>query len=400
MMTRVALCGQDEAMVQVMFDDSDTSPTQAYALARWRENPRISPSSWRQALGRTVGKVAFDGRCGLQGLQEVLAVGCNVVLAPAAALEDVLAVVDARRDEVVVVGFGAAEEYRDGADWWLCPAQGLLSDALEVLERAVKEGRLEAYGISGEADVDLARWLAASAKVAEKVWGRRKRGGLRVVEVPLNGAEQVALRGPDGNAEASILELAARQGMVVMAQRAAHWRGPWGEVEMGLEAEGVLPEALAALVAVGEAEKTVEGLAGGVLPALAAGASPWPTRAAWRVFEDKIWPGLEEALLRKGEEAYVAAWRLLLPHGLALAAMAEGRLAGLLAGQLAACLPETWRDAPVLAQAWGLATSVPGISMAMAGLQAPAARKALVAALERPDVIDVKMALDGVIHRA
>lgn len=402
MMTRRGLCGQDKAMVQVMFDDSGASPTQDYALARWRDNPRLSPSSWRQALGNTLGKVAFDARCGVEGLVEAVALGCNLLVVPAGCLEEALAAMEGMREQVVIVGVGSPRALRAGVDWWLWDVGEAAPEpaGLMVLEQAVKDGVLDAYGISGEASLDLAAWLAAAGEVAGTVWGRRKRSGLRVVEVPLNGVEQEALRGPGGNAAASLLEHAARLGMVVLVSRSALWRGPWGEVDIGFE--GAVPSAMAvaALVAVGEAEQAVPGLTGGVLPALAAGASPWPTRAAWAVFEEQVWPGLEQALLARGEEAYVAAWRGLLPHGASLAAAAEGRLATEIAGHLASSLPDAWRGAPPAAQAWGLASSVPGVTAVVADLRGEKAQKAMVAAMERPDVTDVKRALDGVIHRA
>lgn len=385
-----------------MFNDADESPTQGFALARWQSNPKISPSSWRVLLGCTVSKVAFDGRCGLQGLREAMAVGCNLVVVPVAGMDEAVAVIGEDRKQVVVVGVGAPQDYKDGADWWVWEVGSSTPDkeGLMVLERAVKAGMLGAYGVSGETDLDLKAWLDTATAGAEAVWGRKKRSGLRVVEVPLNGAEQGALRDGKGDSTGCVLDEAARLGMAVLVRRAAHWRGTWGEVEVGYEGSAAQPDALAALVAVGEAEKHVQGLSGGVLPALAVRASPWPTRQAWRVFEGTVWPELQKVLAARGETTYVEVWQRLLPYGEGLAAASEGRLAVMLAQQLADCLPETWRNAAVLAQAWGLASSVPGVGAVVADLTSPAARKAMVEAMEKPDVVNVKMALDGVIHRA
>lgn len=403
-MPRVVLYRQDKAMVNVQFSDADDSPTQAYALARWRENPKISPSSWRQALGCTVGKVAFDGRCGLEGLAEAVGAGCNMIVVPAlqmATVVEKLNVGDIERDQVVIVAVGVPEAFVDGADWWLWPVGGEAPDAARLvrLEQAVREGALGAYGVSGEAEMDLAAWMAAAEQAAEAVWHRKKRSGLRVVEVPLNGAEQVALRGANGRGKESVLDMAARRGMAVLARRADRWGGPWGEVEVGLEAPAAAPEALAALVAVGEAEQGVEGLRGGVLAALAAGVAPWPSRAAWQVFMKTQWPEMERMLEERGEGAYLTAWRGLLPHGESLSAMAEARLARVVESQMAKALPETWQTASPKAQAWGMVSSVPGVTAVMADLRSRGARNAMVEAMERPDVADVKRALDGVIHR-
>lgn len=415
------------AMTKVAFTDT-TGPdaTKLYADRRWRGNPRISPSSWRASQGMTVGKVAFDARRGLDGLAEAVKAGCNLLVAAPETLRALeAAIIKSRmpREALVVVCVGHPDALVEGPDAWVWPlAQDGADDHLAQLtrlERAVKERTLAFYGVAGaDGAFDLAAWLDLAGQAALAVWERRKRSALRLVMVPLNMVElsalhQAATRHKDE--AVSVLELAARLDLMVVADRALAWRGGWGEVDMGVvraeKPDPLLASALAALTRLGEVERQVmEALNGwptregvplfGVLPALAAGQSPWPSAEAWRRWRKLVWPELDMTWqgfsvgLPVARE-YLRLWGELMPHGEALAEMAEGRLAATLRAPVAKAMPPAWRPVPWRAQVWGAVSSLPGVTAVLAEVP-KAALPDLEAVLTRPDMVEVAAVFGGV----
>jgi hypothetical protein len=100
-----------------------------------------------------------------------------------------------------------------------------------VLEQAVKEDVIAFYGLTSTGWDDLAGHIAAADDAAATVWGRRKRCNLKALMAPFNMAEQHAAREKityHGTEAVSLLELAARRSMLVLADRPTLWHGPWG----------------------------------------------------------------------------------------------------------------------------------------------------------------------------
>lgn len=392
-------------MVQVAFMDEGSEPTAAYAAARWRENPRISPSSWRVAQGVTLGKVVCDGRAGWAGWNEAFAVGCNGLLVRA---EDV-ARVAARQDGMVVIVEAAAGEVVAGADVVLWRVQEGVEIDFAPLEAAVRAGEIRFYGVAMAADGDLGAWLAQADDAAARVWGRRKRSQLRAVMVQVNVTDGRAWQVAESrhkDEKVSVLELAARLGLLVVVEAATRWPTALGVVDVGLAVGRVTDSVMAPLVLVAEAEQAlrqhmvwpeVDGTPlFGVVPLLAAGVPPWPTRAAWRGWMREVWP--QVAAVWEGEaraSSYMAAWRGLLETGEDLAAVAEARTAEALLDAVRARVPAVWRDVMAQALAWGMASGLPGVTAVAGDLTNDSGCTALRQALERPDIVDIEKVCAG-----
>jgi hypothetical protein len=391
-------------MTKVSFTDNHAEPTKGYADARWHANPRLSPSSWRASQGFTVGKVAFDGRQSLEGLAAAMEVGCNLVVAGRMTLKDAAAM--AERPAMLVAGFGAMDDYLEGADAWLWPVgpTTAVAEGFVTLERKVKDGELAFYGIAlADGAADLGAWLERAGAAAEQVWGRKKRSALRLVMVPVNPLEMAAVHAGASTHKGesvSVLELAARLDLMVIADHALAWAG----VDVRAVAADPTLAALDALARLGRAERAVaEKLGGwpaaqgvpvfGVLPALAAGQAPWPHSAAWTHWMGHVWPGVDAAWRAVPQtpevEAYRAAWQVLLPHGAMLAAVAGARLAETLRGQFGEAVPRAWRKLSFRAQAWGAISSLPGVTAVLAELSHSDALPDLRAVMEHPDMVDV-----------
>lgn len=110
-----------------------------------------------------------------------------------------------------------------------------IEQAFTFLEEQVKEGVISFYGVSsntfGAAEdqpdhISLSKTFEIASKAAQKAWGRKKRSAFRCVQMPINLMELGALHTEnntaktfDGDEHVSVLELASRMNLTVLANR-------------------------------------------------------------------------------------------------------------------------------------------------------------------------------------
>lgn len=110
-----------------------------------------------------------------------------------------------------------------------------VQDAFVFLEEKVKEGVIGFYGVSSNSlgvvkdqhdHIDLSRLFEAAQTAAQQVWGRKKRPAFRCVQLPINLMELGALHAEnntaktfEGDEAVSVLELASRMHLTVLANR-------------------------------------------------------------------------------------------------------------------------------------------------------------------------------------
>jgi hypothetical protein len=340
------------------------SPSRAYAEAAWRANPSISPSWWRENLGYTHSKLAYDGRA-VRLAPRALEQGVNLVLATPATMPQ------GAPDGVVTLLQSA--ELHAPAEVLLLPTAGFDDDALlaalVVLERRVANGTLQAYGVADEGLASprpprpLHQLLALATQAAEQAWGRKKRPSLRVVLAPLDVLDWQLLLTPNTRHKdeaVSALELAARLGLwVLVAPR----------VQPTATASAA---ALAALTTLAEAEARLHQQLRGQWPHVAgqplfsalkllqAGHAPWPTPAMASVWRTEVWPQLRQQWALWPEASpLLAQWQVTLPWVAELAAAAAAPLAAQAIAQWQ--LPAPWAALSATLQQLAVLASVPGV---------------------------------------
>lgn len=371
----------------------DVVPSKAYADACWRADPRISPDSWREMLGVTVGKLALDWREEVTQPQE-LTRGANLILTtPATHAAAAQAVAQYMEDPAAAVTVLVTPQPHTLPEQpamfvvWAAPEdvdEAAALAALTQLEQHARSGAILAYGIHHPAMAEagtpwpLHRWLEIATAAAEAAWGRKKRPALRLLLAEfdllnpalLTTANTQSLAG--GKTEVvTPLELAARRGFAVIAVAPA--------MPSTVPPQ---PQALAALAAVAQAEQALLNHLGGqwpsqqgrplfsVLAALTEGASPWPTPHHWQGWLRHVHPRLAAAwgTLSPSPElgslinAYLDAFTPLLPLANHLAlTTAQPHIHHILT-HLRTHLPTTWQKTPDAALAAAILTSVPGIT--------------------------------------
>jgi hypothetical protein len=340
------------------------APSRAYAEAAWAANPALAPNWWRENLGETHSKFAYDGRM-IAAAPRVLGQGVNLLLATPATRP-------AQLPAGVVVVLATANT-QAVADYLLLPLMGLdepaLIAAFQELESRVAHGTLQAYGVVAD-DLGtptpgwpLHRLLGLAATAAESTWGRKKRPSLRIVLAPLDMLEWGLLftSNTQHKTEAvSALELAARLSLMVLVQ-------PHAVPETVADTA-----ALQALTKVAEAEvalhHTLQGqwphVAGqpvfSVLKLLESGQPPWPTPAVAQQWQQIIWPSLQAALhALPAATPLQAAWSELYPYVREIAHAAAAPLVQRALQQLP--WPAPWAELPPTLQQLALLASVPGV---------------------------------------
>lgn len=238
--------------------------TKAYADSLWAENPSISPDYWRVMEGLTVGKLAFSrsmaplAHAPDELLPKLYNMGINAWHVHDPELQSAAKAFFAQQPETrkhIVLFCAVRANHIEEDITRATEACGtavdvamLMADfppepventnrhaALAALELAVKDGRIQFYGI---ADARLTfpqehtQWQSLSVyqktaqEAAKEVWGRRKRPLLRVVQFPYNIVETEAIALDNQEAltfhqpeAVSALELASRMHMAVVADR-------------------------------------------------------------------------------------------------------------------------------------------------------------------------------------
>lgn len=388
------------AMVQVAIEDS-TDAYAAWAAARWRENPRISPSSWRVAQGLTLSKVVFDGRQSMAAWPAAKVAGCNAVLVAAADVAQAAGV-----DGVAVMAeMGDAAVPACEVAWLRQGQQGRLLE----LETAVRDGMVGCYGVVLDDVRQLDDWRRAADDVVPTVWGRRKRSGLRALRLEVNPLHAAGWQVPavcHGEERVSALEWAARLGILVVAEHATCWPLRGRRVDVAAAAGVANPGMLAAWLAVAEAEQRLRAVVAwpdvegtplfGVMPFVASGAVPWVGPVAWQQWQAVVWPQVEAAWRDvPAAAAYLAAWRHMLPLGSGLACAGEARVAQALLAAVREQLPAPWQAVTPAALAWGVAASVPAVTAVLGDFSAHDACTSFLQAMERPDIVDIEKVCAG-----
>lgn len=355
-------------MLHIHHEESDQTPTKAYADACWAENPRLSPDWWRELLGQTLGKIALDWRKTIANTS-CLSSGCNLVLATPQTWPQVLLHLTPAVVSVLVTD-NLAQVTQPFPTWLVY--QGEERNALTQLETWVKEGQLEAYGIVlGSKPLHL--WLEAAAYAAQTVWGRKKRPALKIVLASMDLLDRALLHDLTTfhkDEPVSALELAARLSLAVIVTPSVlpQEKEPSTEVLQTLtqaaQAEHALHEHL-------EGWPTLQNQQlFSLLAPLSLGQAPWPTPQHWQGWKIHLWPQLQtqwqsldnsqNTILITG---YLRALQSLLPYGEELSATAAQPLLTHILNTLAPRLPHAWQLQEPLAQNLALLTSIPGIGV-------------------------------------
>jgi hypothetical protein len=362
--------------MSITLHHTEADATQAYAQACWQNDPLISPTYWREGVLGTVGKVWVTGEQA-RALPELLLHGVNGVVS---GVNDAL---DVLPDGVVQVLRLTVAEVRAGrtlppAQAWVLGVdkaedEAALLAAMEVCEQAVKDGVVQAWGVASAALGQaapvwpLTRLLALGSVAAERVWGRRKRSGLRVVLAPLGLADVGLLTNAncahanhtDKQGMVSALELAARLGLLVIAE-------PVGLPDFAPAVQGMTALAEAELAlhrALQGWPMTNEGPVWSAMGPLQAGLAPWPTVQSWRIWRDTVHPALlalwDEVVVPDAaapeRASYVAGLREIPAWGHLAALMGALR-------DFPGFLGEQWGTANPWVQQVGVLSSIPGVS--------------------------------------
>jgi hypothetical protein len=228
--------------------------TKAYADECWTKCPKISPDSWRVWEGLTLGKVAPLISVGTTeaDLDFFYTHGMNGWLVTPGGIPAVQDWTRARgadvRSRIVLIGlwpwgvempFSPSDLILWDAVMLVWPERPLDTDALTGafvrLEKAVREGDIQAYGFAAEGWVtekgapaffSVGEVLTLAQEAAHQAWGRRKRPALRLAGISLNllelGALQygnTVLENPEGGEDVPTLETLARAGIGTVALR-------------------------------------------------------------------------------------------------------------------------------------------------------------------------------------
>lgn len=370
-------------MLRIEHDTDPRPATKRYADALWAANPRLSPDWWRELQGHTVGKLALDWRhtCHQPAL---LTEGCNMVLFSVATAAQAHTHIQAMPTPAAVVAVmhdaDPAVIARTPATFgiWHQPAglgAAARAQGLVALEAAVKQGTLQAYGLTlGPACTHpLHVWMHEAAEAAHHVWGRRKRPGLRLLAAQQDLLHLELFTHPSTlhHAEAvSPLELAARLGLSTLL------------LPLAMPDETLSQPSAAALAALTQAAQTeaalLESLGGwpqvqgqplfSLLAALGQGQPPWPTPGVWQAWQAHVWPQLQAQwgalavppAATAARQAYIRALTHLLAQGPALAQAAAQPLLAQALAQLAPRLPAFWQAQSPQAQAVAILSGLAG----------------------------------------
>lgn len=351
-------------MLTIIDANATPSPSRAYAEAAWRANPQISPSWWRENLGYTHSKLAYDGRS-VRLAPRLVAQGVNLAVAtPATAPLGAPA---------GVVSLLQSADPHTPATVLLLPTTEVTDEALlaalVVLEQRVANGTLQAYGVADEGLASriplrpLHQLLALATQAAEQVWGRKKRANLRVLLAPLDVLDWHLLLSPTTKHKdepVSTLELATRLGLWVLVAPRVH------------PSATASAAALAALATLAEAEARVHQQLQGqwphvagqplfsVLKLLQAGQPPWRTPAVAAAWRADVWPLLRQHWAQWPEASpLLAQWQAILPLIPELAAAAAAPLAQQALQQWH--LPAPWGSLSPTLQQLAVLASVPGV---------------------------------------
>lgn len=408
--------------MKIAFETDASDATKAYADGCWRENPRISPDSWRLSHGWTVGKLWADGRDGvLPEVAEAWAAGMNGVLVTPESWPQWRDVLARFGRESVVTGCVAAavDEVPEGVDFalwrWEARDDAAWRSGFAGLEFLVQQGRLAGYGVAlGENIFDISGLWPAAQAAAAGVWGRRKRPAWRMLSLPLGIGARAWLEDPvcalpEGGV--SGLEWAARQDFLVLAEGADAVLTPAGDrVEENAVAVDVA-RVMGLMVVATEAEVALmQALRGwlqrggvavfSLMGHIQAGMPLWPGVGSHRRWREAVWPDLA-ALWRQvaGQRPelaglignYMQELEALNAHGAAVAGVGAVQWRE----RLVAGLRERtgWQHMPVTQLAAGVVAGIPAVTAVLGCWGAGDVR----ALMETPSCPDVGRVL-GYVH--
>ena len=368
----------------------DASPTNTYADACWRDDPRISPDYWRELLGHTVGKLALDWRTSVAA-ERALALGTNLVLtAPATharAAEAIAAQLNPIQAAVTICFTTTPAVLPQPAPTYVvwqienAPTEEEAIAAFTTLETLTAQGAIAGYGLadSGQSEtqpaIALHQWLAWAEAAAQSAHGRRKRPALQVLAVEMDLLKLNALTPPvtqHKGENVSALEFAARLGWAVIA------------LPLALPDSGTpSPQALQAFVHTAQVEHQLNQQLNGwpmmngqplfnVLQHLGQGTTPWLTPHHWQAWRRHVWPtirqhwqqlqmGLPDALCQAIVN-YCHQLEALQQYGPALSEAAAQQAVSRVLAEISPHFPVTWRMARPRSQVLGLLASLPAVT--------------------------------------
>ncbi len=215
-----------------------------YSEQAWKENPKLSPNSWRVVEGLTLSKFSLD----LQGTKKdkvqpyLLAHGLNHVFINTTETADApqeLSTFKQSHPNHVVIAQSDSNNLLKTMDYanilLIDPMQETVTQRdLETLETAVKEGKLITYGVASyrytlpkehPLFLDLNQTIELAEKAAQVVYGRKKRSQLKVVAAPYSLFNLAALTEVNHQAKTfyddeavPLLEMVARRHLTFIAQ--------------------------------------------------------------------------------------------------------------------------------------------------------------------------------------
>ncbi|MFZ2620802.1 MAG: hypothetical protein WAX89_08025 [Alphaproteobacteria bacterium] len=229
--------------------------TKTYADTCWRANPHISPDSWREWEGFTVGKVALlVTPATAPFLRQAWEDGINLWLVLPSAIRAVAEVLRDTAIKPILVGIWPWQTNTLAPDFSPLPLTALLPvlpetplapeallPLLEHLENQVKQGKIGCYGLAAEGLIHPAtsptflniRTIMEHARTAtHTIWQRHKRPALRLLAVPCNVLETAAVQEHNtlltDDTLASVVDYAVQAHLGVLALRPLTAHTPQG----------------------------------------------------------------------------------------------------------------------------------------------------------------------------
>jgi hypothetical protein len=373
--------------MKVALSPRDASPTKAHIDACWAARPRLNPQAFRETLGFTAGKLWLDLRAALPGGGTLLTAwrhGLNGwLLSPATLTQLTLPAALAR--ETLVLAFESADA--------AAPAQPVEifftaqpRPDFTALEHLARAGLTLYYGLATAAPPPLSLYSEQAEAAAARVWGRRKRPGLRALLAPLNPADTALLHHPTSTHQGeavSAAEYAARLGWLLLADRTNTLTTPDGLIPLLPQPDpAALPPALRALAQAAAAEQALHHALQGwpavdgrplfsLLAPLGRGRPPFASPAAAAAWAGHLlpdlhtrWQTLATPATAPQVQGYLAALAVLAPHASLLGQMGAATTTDRLCAALPPSLqpPAAVLPAPHFSH---LAASLPGLAGVM-----------------------------------
>lgn len=388
--------------------------TRNFSEEAWKNNPKLSPNSWRMVEGLTLSKFAVDIRLNQGKVSEGYALersseSLNAVytnLHQDNIPENMMSLVEVQSHEL--------DDAIDKADVVLLePAMTEVSlTDLEKLETAVKEGKIVTYGIASyrftlpkeqEHFLDVNKMVVLAEEAASKVYGRKKRSQLKVIAAPcsifnlsaLTEINHVAKTFHDDEA-VPLLEMLSRRHLSFIALHPLLMPCAKGILELPIKPAETFTEMLSLLgkeevkmlrLIPTDIQKAFPALSM-LLPELLEKVDYWQFQNTWaevRIAFGHLLPHIEEHI-----EAFKSYTEVAQKtYRAAEYEFVQKELSSLPLEHLIDALPEELKEKPLDELMLSLITSLPGVTLAAVRVDDTKRQKQLTNLMEQADVADI-----------